>query len=190
VALQFAKSGWGDSEASALFSTITSLNGSPGGGLKALSCLNLSQNSISDGGCRAFAEAALAGSSFSKLTEFLVAHNQIGDEGVAAFAKVLGAGVLPKLAFLNFNHNVIGNKGAASLADAINATRVSLKYIRLAENQIGDPGMKALEQAFLEGADCEECDVDDNPGDPAAVKAAVLRHKKVVSMGAPPKSAA
>ena len=56
--------------------------------------------------------------------------------------------------------------------------RSATQYIRLQGNKIGNDGIGALAQAFVEGADCEDCDLSDNPGDAAPLIEVVGKKKK------------
>lgn len=98
-----------------------------------LESLELGDNALAARAGRLLAAAAPA---WPRLRRLNLAHNKLGDEGVA----LLAAAEWPQLAELDLSHNGLGPAAAASLA----ATRWPLRALNLECNALGPTGVGAL----------------------------------------------
>jgi len=96
--------------------------------------------------------ATIASGSMANLQELYLHHNQIGDAGMVAFAAAMGS--LAKLEVLYLRMNKIGDVGMAAFANAITASgsMANLQELFLHHNQIGDAGMAAFSNAITSGS--------------------------------------
>ena len=103
--LVYAHVGWGDDEAVQLAEVLPLCTSA--------TKLYLYDNTISDRGAKALAEAFAEGA-MPKLEELILLRNQIGDEGAVALAEAVGKGALPELKKLY----LFGNKLSQTAKDA------------------------------------------------------------------------
>ena len=99
--------------------------------------------------------------------------NQIGDAGLAAFAKAVESGALPALEQLELTLNKIGDVGLSALASACASGALpralpALQILQLSGNNIGDAGLTALADACASGA-LPKCTTIMTFGNPASV---------------------
>jgi hypothetical protein len=108
--------------------------------------LDLSENSIRDGGAEAIADAVLQN---SQITGVDLSKNAFGHRGGAAFGQLLHA---DKLARLSLGGNSIGNRGVTELCDGLKIAQ-HLTYLDLSRCEIGTMGGRSLAEAvgFCEG---------------------------------------
>ena len=107
-----------------------------------LTDLNLSNNSISGAGAVALAQALHHNST---LTDLNLSHNSISGAGAVALAQALHHN--STLTDLNLSHNSISGAGAVALAQALHHNS-TLTELDLSNNSIGDAGAAALAQAL------------------------------------------
>jgi Ran GTPase-activating protein (RanGAP) involved in mRNA processing and transport len=79
--------------------------------------------------------------------------NGLGSKGTALVAKWIVAQQPPKLIKLDLRYNDISGAGMAFLCDGLEQSKVSLKYLHMEGNAIGNDGSKALAK-FLENESC------------------------------------
>ena len=89
----------------------------------------------------------------AKLKYLFLTDNQVGDEGIKAFASAIASGALGSCQVINLRSNNIGEAGMQAFSDAIRSGALGLcTTIYLGENKIGDVGMQALATAVSSGA--------------------------------------
>lgn len=116
--------------------------------------LNLSCNSIGDGGALPLAAAIRAPG--TALRSLQLAQNRLGDPAAIALADMLQANATVEE--LALNGNEIGNEGASALATAIQRN-VTLRRLWIADNCIGDAGTDAIAAAAQPAAKAEQLTV-------------------------------
>jgi len=94
------------------------------------------------------AHLAISGS-LGALKELYLGRNEIGDEGMKAFASASGS--LRNLRNLVLNNNQIGDEGMKAFA-AASGSLANLEALVLSFNTIGDEGMKAFAEAIDSGS--------------------------------------
>ena len=107
-----------------------------------LTSLDLSGNSIDDGGASSLTEALRVNTS---LTSLGLDGNSIGDEGASSLSEALR--VNTSLTSLHLCDNSIGDEGASSLSEALRVN-TSLTSLDLCWNSIGDEGASSLSEAL------------------------------------------
>ena len=120
------------------------------GALPSLVALDLSMNSIGNGGLAVLANA-LAQGRVGRPQMLGLSSNGIGDAGIEALAIAALSGFLASLEYLWLSDNHFGNAGAAHLA-RIGHSLQSLSHLSLDQNDIGDEGAAALAAAGAEKA--------------------------------------
>ena len=108
-----------------------------------LTSLDLSENSIGDGGGASSLTEALRVN--TSLTSLHLSCNSIGDEGASSLSKALR--VNTSLTSLDLSQNSIGDEGASSLSKALRVN-TSLTSLDLSQNSIGDEGASSLSEAL------------------------------------------
>ena len=96
---------------------------------------------------RVFAQA-LIDQGPTKIEYLFLAGNEFGDEGLAAIAKAMEDGALPKLLTVDLSRNKATDVGFASFVNAIKHCR-QFRDVIFAENTLGDDGFAALHQVML-----------------------------------------
>ena len=130
--------------------------------------LDLSDNSISDAGAVALAQA-LHNSTMQKLD---LSHNSISDDGAVALAQALHNSTMQKL---DLSDNSISDDGAVALAQAL-----PMHKLDLSNNSISDVGAVALAQA-LHNSTMQKLDLSDNSiSDDGAVALAQALHNSTI----------
>lgn len=111
--------------------------------LPCLTSVNLSHNSLGDGGAIALGRALAGGA--PALSKLWLHENAIGCAGMEAVAQAMRPAHAPAIVELRINFNRIGDRGAAGLgcAWAEGGCR-SLREVHAAANQIGSAGLSAL----------------------------------------------
>ena len=102
--------------------------------------------------CSSLATACGSGA-LPQLKELWLQGNQIGNEGMIAFAAAIGSGAMAKLTILYLGNNEIGDAGMQAFATACgNGAIPQLKELSLFSNRIGNAGMQAFATACGSGA--------------------------------------
>ena len=94
------------------------------GSLRQLTCLDLENHQIGDGGMIAFAEALKPTDKFpmgsmGALEELYLGINRIGDPGLQALAGAIGNGSLRSLTSLSLRNNNISDPGMIAFSEAL-----------------------------------------------------------------------
>ena len=118
------------------------------GVLGLLEIILLSRCQIGDTGFTALASACASGSLRALKTLYLTS-NEIGDEGMKAFAAAMGS--LAGLTTLRLNNNKIGDEGMKAFA-AASGSLEALEDLDLSGNNIGDVGMTEFSRAISSGS--------------------------------------
>jgi len=103
--------GWGDAEAAQLAEILAS------GAAPRLEMLMLSDNEISDEGCKALAAALGKKGAAPRLKWLWLDGNEIGDKGCKALAAEIKEWAAPRLESLTLYRNQIGDEGCKALAE-------------------------------------------------------------------------
>ena len=74
--------------------------------------------------------------------------NELGDEGIAAIARAMEAGALPKLLTVDFTNNKAGDEGFIALANAIKHCP-TFRDICFKQNRLSDTAFAALHKVLL-----------------------------------------
>lgn len=94
----------------------------------------------------------LFGIALEKLTHLSLSSNQIGSDGMVAFAEAVGSGALPQLKELGIFNNLIGDIGMQSFAGAIGRGALpALKNVLV--DDVEHPQLVAACQAGSNGCD-------------------------------------
>lgn len=119
-----------------------------------LQVLLLDSNGIGDAGLIALSDALKPSSAppwrgaLRYLHEISVSHNQIGNEGMKAFASLISSKALRPLIKLNMAGNYIGDEGVKSFVSSISGGSLwSLVELDLSSNVFGSVGIIAFEEA-------------------------------------------
>ena len=125
--------------------------------LRTLQQLNVSHNSIGDGGATALAEMLKENRTLQQLD---VSSNSIGDVGATALAEMLKEnGTLKQL---NVSGSFsIGDGGATALAEMLKENR-TLQQLDVSSNSIGNVGATALAEMLKENRTLQQLDVSSN----------------------------
>jgi len=122
------------------------------GTLRLLRHLNFGSNEIADNGCSMLTHA-LAHGALPSLVHLSLAMNNIGDEGIEAFASDAAAPTfVARLQYLGLGANQIGNRGITALACALACSLgfTELTGLWIADNpDIGDAGVVALADGLV-----------------------------------------
>ena len=113
-----------------------------------LQSLQLDGNAFGSLGMKNFSSVlALHPHRFTQMSDLTFAYNSMDDDGIVAFFEACKPStVLASLRTLNFDSTNMGAQGMSSLVNACGAL-TQLERLILADNQIGDEGMKSLEHA-------------------------------------------
>lgn len=77
-------------------------------------------------------------------------HNQLGDEGIAAIARAIEAGALPRLLTVDFTNNGASDTGFVALVNVIKHCE-SFRDLIFKQNKLTDKALGALHEVFLRG---------------------------------------
>ena len=94
---------------------------------------------------------ATASGSLGALISLVLSHNRIGNAGITEFSRAIASGSLGNLAVLDLDKNQIGDEGMAAFAAASGSLR-ALHELALSSNQIGDAGMTEFCSAITSGS--------------------------------------
>ena len=97
-----------------------------------------------------FARAIARG--LASLKQLSLSGNQIGDDHMTEFSRVIASGSLGALTFLALGGNKIGDAGMTALAGVASGSLPNLKELWLDGNQIGDAGMVGFSRAIASGS--------------------------------------
>ena len=123
---------------------------------RTLQQLNVTNNSIGDGGATALAEMLKKNRTLQQLN---VSHNSIGDGGATALAEMLKKN--RTLQQLNVSHNSIGAGGTTALAEMLKVNR-TLQQLYVSHNSIRDGGATALAEMLKENRTLQQLDISHN----------------------------
>ena len=106
----------------------------------------------------------MKGGKLLQLKELQLAHNHIGDAGLAALANAFASrGPLPHFKKLDLSDNDCGDAGMGTLAEVLGAGAVpTLEKLLLSSNDIGDDGAAFLASALAHLPNLVELTLDDN----------------------------
>ncbi|CAE7197679.1 NLRC3 [Symbiodinium natans] len=104
----------------------------------AITCIDLSGDSMGDSGAEALADALRQNSA---ITHIDLRGNSIGDSGAKALAEALKQN--STVTYINLRDSSIGDTGCKALADALTHATIRITAILLDMNCIGDDGAKA-----------------------------------------------
>ena len=144
-------------------------------GNSSLRAIDLSSNSLGDGGCEILVDA-LRGAKGRKLCPnidtLILDTNSLRDRAATSIAALLATST--SLTRLSLQHNELSNTGAEAICDAVEGTRgkCRLGHLHLAHNLIGSKGISALQERL----ELETCDLTKNLVSSVAVQR--LRHSQ------------